>query len=174
MSNYKKLIFLLFIFFSLIFSAVLLGRVRATDTGEVTATVTARNISVSVDNPSVVFGTIGVGSSADTTTNGTHDTTTATNNGNVTEDINIKGADVTAGWTLQAIAGSEQYTMKYCITTCDATPAWVSMSTDYVSLKDDLAKDGTQLFDLQVGTPTITTNFTEQSITITVQATLPD
>jgi len=170
----RKKVFLSFLVLALLsVSAISFGRVRAENTDQVTATVTARNISVSVDNETIAFGTIGVGSSADTTAGGVNDSTTATNNGNVTEDINITATD-TADWTLEAVAGGDQYTMKYCISDCDATPSWISMSTDYVSLKDDLAQSGTQEFDLQVGTPASTADFTQQSISITVQATLPD
>jgi hypothetical protein len=148
--------------------------VRAETTGTVTATVTAQNISVSVDNgDGVDFGTIGVGSTANTTTAGVNDSTTATNNGNVIEDFSVK-ADDSTNWNLAATAGSEDYTMQYCVTTCDSSPVWadVGISPSYVEFDDTVSVSGTSVFDLQVGTPTSTTEYGEQTITVTVLATL--
>lgn len=144
---------------------------RAASTGAVTATVTAKNVSLTVTDGSVAFGTIGVGATANTTSTGVNDSQTATNNGNVEEDFNIRAADST-NWTLAATAGSEQYTMKSCVTNCDTTPTWtgVGISPSYVSLSTNVATSGTTVFDLLVGAPTSTTSYGQQTITVTVQA----
>lgn len=145
----------------------------ALDTGTVTATVTAVIYSVSLDNADgIAFGSVAQSSTKDTTTNGTtgvNDSTTATNNGSVAEKLSIKAGNST-NWTLGASAGSETYTMKFCKTTCDTSPFWTSMSTDYGTLVASVAKDDTQVFDLQVGTPTSTTSTGQQSVTVTVLA----
>lgn len=148
--------------------------VKAANTDTVTATVTAQNISVSVDNTSIAFGTIGTSSTQDTTSNGVDDSSIATNDGNVNEKLNIQAGNST-NWTLGSSAGVEQYTMKMCTANCDTSPVWTSLgiSPAYATLVANLAKNATQSFDLQVGTPTSTTNYGEQTITVTVQATTP-
>ena len=173
----KKLFLSIFIIFSLVFYNFLTGVVRATSlTDTVTATVTAQNISVSVDNVSIAFGTISTSDTKDTTTGakGVDDSSIATNDGNITEKFNIM-AGASTNWTLGATAGSETYTMKSCVATCDTSPTWTSVGIDpaYATLAASVAKDGTQEFDLQVGTPTSTASYGQQTITITVQATTP-
>lgn len=150
----------------------------AASTAPVTAKVTAENISVSLDKSDVNFGTVAASSTKDTTTAGVNDSITATNNGNVLEDFNIQAANSTstgAGWTLAGTAGPETYTLKYCTVTCDTSPSWTSVgiSPSYQKFADSVAAtSGTQTFDMQVGTPTTTSDFYEQSISVTVQAVL--
>jgi hypothetical protein len=146
----------------------------------VTATVTAQNISVTVDITSVAYGTIPTSDTKDTTTGakGVNNSITATNNGNVLEDFKIKAGNSTgsgSGWTLGASAGSGIYTMKYCVTTCDTSPTWNAVGIDpsLVTFASNIAAtSGNQVFDLQVGTPTSTTDYSQQSITVTVTAIL--
>lgn len=169
----------LFAFFVLITSCLLLigqlfaDAVLAAPTSTVAATVTAVIYSVSLDNgDGIAFGTVAQGSTADTTTNGVNDSTTATNNGSVAEKLSIRAGDST-NWTLNTTTGTaENYTLKTCVTTCDTSPSWTSVGIDpaYATLVASIAKDGTQAFDLQVGTPTSTTATGEQSITVTVLA----
>lgn len=113
-----------------VFSPFIIKIVRADTTDTVAATVTAQIYSVSLDNEDgIAFGSIAQSSTKDTTTAGVNDSTTATNNGSVAAKFNIQAADSTggAGWTLGAAAGSETYTMKSCITTCDSSPEWTSV-----------------------------------------------
>jgi len=151
--------------------------VKAASTDTVAATVTAQIFSVSVTDGTVAFLTVAQNSTQDTTTSGVNDSQTATNDGSVTAKFNIKAANSTggAGWTLAGTAVSETYTMKSCTATCDSTPTWTSVGIDpsYATLAASVAESGTQEFDLQVGTPTSTTETTEQSITVTVQAVAP-
>jgi len=142
---------------------------RAATTGVVTATVTVQNVSVTVSDGTIAYGTVSTSATEDTTTGGKDDSQTATNNGNVSEDLNILGQDSTA-WTLGATAGSETYTHKFCITTCDSSPTWTALTTSYQTLTTAVAASGTQAFDLQIGAPTATTTYTEQSVDVTVQA----
>jgi len=167
-----KILLLSFVLVS-IFSLVVVLGVKADDEGTVDCTVTAQNISVTVSDGDVTFGTVTTSDTKDTTTGekGVDESQTANNNGNITEDFNIK-ADDSTDWTLGSSAGSETYTMKFCVSDCDGSPTWnsVGIEPDYEQLADDVAKDGDQIFDLQVGTPTSTAIYTEQSITVTVQA----
>ena len=168
-----KLIIVSVTILGLVGMMVVVGASAATEAG-VSATVTVQNISVSVSDGGVVYGTLATGTSEDTTLSGVDDTQIATNNGNITENFNIKGDDSTTSWTLAGTAGNEQYVNKFCkVDTgdCDGTPAWTALTTSYQTLKTGVAKDGTYDFDLQITTPTATADFDEQTITVVVQAT---
>lgn len=147
----------------------LTASVRAASTASVTATVTVQNISVTVSDGTVTYGTMGVSTSGDTTASGLNDSQTATNNGNVTENVNIKGQN-SANWTLGAAAGVDTYAQKFCTTNCDSSPTWTALTTSYQTLASSIATSGTSVFDLQITTPTSSTNFTQQSVDVTVQA----
>src|SRR3989344_4500561 len=77
----------------------------AASTATVAATVTAENISVSVADGTVTYGTLASNTSKGTTVADLNDLQTATNNGNITESFNIKGQN-SANWTLAGTAGS--------------------------------------------------------------------
>ncbi len=164
----KIIPFLAFVLFFSVFAEPILAQ---TDT--VSATVTVQNISVSVSDGSVAFGTLSTSATKDTTTNGVNDSQTATNDGNITVDFEIKAADTT-DWALGSTAGSETYTMKSCTSNCDTSPTWTSVgiSPSYVDLVTGVTASGNQTFDLQVGTPTSTSKYTEQTITVTVLASI--
>lgn len=144
--------------------------VRAASTGTVTATVTAQNISVSVADGSISYGTIALSSTADTTSTGTNDSQTATNDGNVTEVLNIRGSN-SAAWTLAGTVGANQYKHEFCVTTCDSSPSWTALTTNYQTLAGSVSSSGTQVFDLKLSTPTSSASYTVQSVDVTVQAT---
>jgi len=142
------------------------------ETATVTAYVTAKNISVALPSDgSVSFGTINLSSHADTTASGVNDTETAQNDGNVDEDFNIKATTTTA-WTLVATPAANQYTLQFCITDCDGAPTWTNVGIDpsYATLASDITSTSTQNFDLRVGTPSSSSSYTQQTITVTVQA----
>lgn len=171
----KRLISVVLVLVLVIFTVLPKVVNAASPTGNVTATVTVQSISLSVDVGSVSFGTIGTSDTKDTTTGakGVDNSITVTNDGNIVEDINVKAGNST-NWTLGASAGSETYTMKSCVTNCDTSPSWTSVGIDpsYARLASSVASvsANTRNLDLQVGTPTSTTQTGEQSITITVQA----
>ncbi len=145
-------------------------------TGSVSTTITAQNISVGIGDGSVAYGSVPLGSSASTTVNGglnggLGDTQSATNTGNITENFNIKGQNTT-NWTLAATAGSEQFAHKFCNNgSCNASPTWTAMTTNYQSLATGITTSGTQSFDLQILVPTATAYFTQQAADVIVQAT---
>jgi len=139
---------------------------KAADTATVTATVTVQNISVSVTDGTVTYGTLAQNSTKNTCD--LTDTQTATNNGNVTENFNIKGQNST-NWTLGATAGSDIYTHKFSTATCP-TFTGTALTISYQSLATSIAPSGTKSFDLEINTPNPSTVFTVQSVDVTVQA----
>ena len=144
----------------------------ATEVG-VNATVTVQNIAVSVSDGTVAYGTLTLNSQEDTTSSGVNNTQVATNDGNVVENFNIKGADA-GNWTLAGAAGANQYVHEFCrgdTGTCDATAVFTALTTSYQELDTNVATSGTQDFDLQITTPT-SSDFVEHTAVVTVQATI--
>lgn len=152
---------------------MVIGLAQAGDTATVSATVTVQNISVTVADGLVAYGTLAVSGTKDTTSSGVNNSQTATNNGNLTETFNIKGANSTGCvWTLASSQGSEQYFHKFCNNgTCDSSPVWTALTGSYQTLATGKAVSGTQEFDLQIGVPSSTSCYTEATISVTVQAT---
>jgi len=157
-------------FMSIVCLCLFSAKVDAADTGTVNATVTAQNISVSVADGTVAYGVLAVNSSKSTTTTDLNDLQTATNGGNVAENFNIKGSN-SAAWTLAATPGAEQYTHKFCTTSCTTPPTnYTALTTNYQTLGTAIATSGTKTFDLQITTPTSTATYTAQTVDVTVQA----
>lgn len=146
------------------------AKVNAANTGTVSATVTAQNISVTVSDGTIAYGILPVSTSKSTTAADLNDLQTATNNGNVSEDFNIKGNN-SASWTLAATPGVEQYTHKFCTASCTTPPTnYTALTTNYQTLGTNITTSGTKTFDLQLSTPTSTAVFTAQNVDITIQA----
>jgi hypothetical protein len=139
---------------------------QGAETASVAATVTVQNISVTVSDGTVAYGTLPVNTTKSTLVGELNDLQTATNNGNVTENFNIKGQN-SANWTLAASAGADQYVHKF---SKDSGVSWTALTTSYATLATGIAALGTQTFDLQITTPTSSTNYTQQSVDVTVQA----
>lgn len=166
-----SVVFLLF-FLSLISTASLYLAlpIFAADTASVTATVTVQNISVSVSDGSVSYGTLPLNASAGT--NGS-DSQTATNDGNVTVNFNIRGYD-TAAWTLSGTNGANQYVHRFCTTSCASPPtSYTALTTNYQTLAASKTASSTQEFDLYITTPTSTSTYVQQSADVLIQAALP-
>jgi len=170
MDKTTKKLFALFAFLPLI-AVMLTMQVGAADEETVTATVTAENLVISVTPGSISYGTIGTSSTKDTTDTGTDESQTASNDGNVTSDFNMKGYD-SASWGIGDTAGSESYTHKYCnAADCDGSPAWTALGLGYSLVYDAVAASGTHVFDLEVGTPVTTSDYDAQTVNIMVQVT---
>lgn len=160
----------LLVFLSIFSLCLFVTKVDAANTGTVSATVTAQNVSVTVTDGSIAYGILAVNTSKSTTVADLNDLQTATNNGNVVEDFNIKGAD-SAAWTLAAAPGAEQYTHRFCTTTCTTPPTgYTALTLNYQTLGTSIATSGTKTFDLQISTPTSTADFTPQNVNVIVQA----
>jgi hypothetical protein len=135
----------------------------------VTCTVTGELVSVAVTDGSVAYGTLALGASADTLA-GDHQT--ATNNGTINEDFDIKSSNAigAVSWTLADTAGSNQYFHDFSV---DPGPprAWIHMANTDQELASDVAPAGSQVFDLRIGMPTSTSDYTQHTITVTITAT---
>lgn len=152
--------------------------VKAVDEKSVTATVTVSQISISITPGTVSYGTLALSGIKDTTSGGTNESQTVTNNGNMNVDLDIKGTTATpqCTWTLAATQGDGQYFHKYCNTgsgspdPCDATPTWNALTTTYVQFDTAVIPTGTSLFDLQVGVPSSTSCVDAENVNVWVQA----
>ena len=161
----------LVIFFSVLSPFILAPIVDAATEGSVTATVTVTNVSLQVSDGTIAYGSLSTSATMATVSGELDDSQTVTNNGNIAIDVAVKGYNST-GWTLGGTAGSETYTHKTCTTTCDSSPTWTAMTTSYGSdILTGIATSGTADVDFQVGTPTTTTDYTQQSVNVTILAT---
>jgi hypothetical protein len=140
--------------------------IQAADTATITATVTVQNISLSVSDGSITYGTMPANSSKSTCD--LNDTQTVTNNGNVAETFNIKGQN-SANWTLAATNGTDQYVHKFATSGCPWTSG-TALTTSYQTMATNIPANGTSTLNLQITTPNPSTVFTEQSVDVTVQA----
>jgi len=155
---------------SLVCLCLFTAKVDAADSATVNATVTAQNISVTVSSGTIAYGILPVNTSKSTIATDLDALQTATNTGNVPEDLNIKGAN-SASWALSATPGAEQYTHKFCTATCTTPPTnFTALTTNYQTLGTNIATSGTKTFDLQITTPTSTAVFTAQNVDVIVQA----
>jgi len=154
---------------TLIFSLAILGTsAYAADSASVSATVTAQNVSLTVSDGSISYGTLALGGSKSTID--LTDTQTVTNNGNVTEDFDIKGSN-SAGdvWTIvDADPGTDDYMHAFSI---NSGSDWTYMSEDYKALTTSVSPSSTTPLDLRITTPSSTSVFTEQTVSVTILAT---
>ena len=148
----------------------------------VSATVTPKLITVTVTDGSVDYGTLGL----DTTKNTALlndpanlegmtpvQTQTATDGSNVDVALNIKSSDAVGGtnWDLVAATGvQDKFVHKF--KGGDAT-VWTQLPVDNVSYATLAASPAASSvdFDLQITTPTATTDHVQKIITVTVQVT---
>lgn len=145
-----------------------------------TTTLQAAVVSVSVSDGGVSYGMMPANTSKSTLTGELNDMQTATNDGNVTENFNIKGQDATGGgctWTLAAANGSDQYVHEFCNDTdldCTSPPTnYTALTTTYQTLKTGVAVSGTVQTQLRLTTPNPSSCFGQQSADITIQAVQP-
>ncbi len=165
-----KVFFVTFCFlFVLLISAFAL-KISAATEATITATVTAQNISVTVDDGAVTYGTLGVGTSTNTTSGLLNDSQTIVNEGNVTEDFDIRGSN-SANWTLAGTPDANAYTHEFCTTDCDSSPSWLPLTTSNQTIYTSKGVGTSSAFDLQLRTPSSTTNYDQQSVNVTVVAT---
>lgn len=138
---------------------------HAAVTDSITITVTlAEIVSVNVD---VATWAIGAKALSDTALS---DLVTATNDGNVTEDLLIKATDADGAWTLGAAAGADQFALGLDIS--DPYETFVAIDKTGVSLKAALVRNAAQTFKMQYSLPTSDTKGggVAQGFTVTVTA----
>lgn len=135
-----------------------------TETATVNATVTPVVLSVIVSPTSVAYDPVELNSTGNVPTPGSF---TATNNGNITENINIRGTD-TAGWTLAGTAGANQYVHK---ASKDAFGTQtVVLTTTSQGLDTGVTVSSAVTVSLKLDAPTSTTTAATQDADVTVIA----
>ena len=141
----------------------------ATHTGEstVNATVTPAVLSVTVTPSTVDYDVVEL----DTADNiPTPTFFTATNNGSITEDIEIRGAD-TADWALvSGVPGTDEYRHE---ASKDGFTTPNILTTSSQPLDTAIAVDGTVTVSLRLDAPTDTTTTAQQTAPVTVVAVAP-
>lgn len=142
---------------------------QATDT--VTATVTATNLAVSVTDGSIAFGSVALNTA--TTTAGTGETQTVTNDGS-NAVLNVRSTDATNGtaWQLGVAPGSDTFQLEVS-TTSGSTYATFQDNDVYLTASSTFTSLQNQNVDFRFTTPTVSTDFVQKSLTITVQVTTP-
>jgi len=142
--------------------------------GTVSATVTAQIVSVAVTDGNVSYGVLGLGTTEDTTlATGVDETQNASNEGNVSVDLVIRSSDATSGgtpWNLAASPATDEFTHEFSI---DSGSNWIAFDIDNNASKTlaTVATSGDQDFDLRIGTPDVSTDQLEHTVTVTVLAT---
>jgi len=138
------------------------------------------NISVSIDDGVITYDIMPTNTSKSTLPGELNDMQTATNDGDVTENFNIKGYDASGGgctWTLAGTNGSDQYVHQFCNDTdldCSSPPTnYTALTTTYQTLDTNIPVSGTVDFQLRITVPTESSCFGEQSVNVTVQAVQP-
>ncbi len=150
--------------FSLVLSPIAIAQGEDT----VDATVTFQNVSLSVADGVVAYGTLGASSTSGTVA--LSDTQTVTNTGNVNEDFTIRGTN-SLGWTLAGTAGANAYVHRFCTATCGTPPTnYTALTTSPATLATNAAPAATPTFDLHITAPTSSTSFTQQEVDVVVQA----
>jgi hypothetical protein len=153
----KKRILALIVVLALVGALVPAILFAAEDT--VTCTVSAYLVSVTVSKSTLVAEL--------------NDQQTATNDGTVTEDFDIKSSDATRGggtnWTL--VTGTPGFNeFKHEFSTDSSFPG-TALTNSYTSLATSVATSGSEDFDLQITMPGSTDDYLEHTITVTVLAT---
>ncbi len=132
----------------------------------VSATVTPAVLSVSVTPSSVDYDVVELTSTDNLPT---PETFTATNNGSITEDLEIRGAS-TADWTLAGTAAADQYVHK---ASPDAFSSTITLTTSNQTLGTNIATSGTVTVSLKLDAPTSSTTAATQTAPVTVIAVAP-
>ena len=133
-------------------------KAEAATSDSIAITVTFQSVSVSVSPDAWPMGAV-------TTAKVLIQACTATNNGNVNEDLNIAVTD-SADWTAETAAGADQFVMDFSLT---GSVPWTNITTGGVSLTSGLSPGG-QTFTLQFTAPVSSSSAAQQSISVTVSA----
>ncbi len=145
--------------------------VFAQDTDTVTATVTATNLAVSVSDGTIAFGSVALNTA--TSTHGTGQSQTVTNDGS-NATLNVASTNATNGttWTLGTSPGSDTFTLAVSTTT-GSSYSLLQSANVYLTASSSFASLTSTPLDFRFTTPTVSSDFVEKSLTITVQVTTP-
>lgn len=149
---------------AVLLSAVLWLPSLAQSEGTITATITVQEIAVSVSPTSINYGTLSFETSKRSDALAAPVTFTATNTGNINEDLKVRGADATftgGSWSIQDTALD-------CVTpvldkfrhsvigktgVSDDTPIFMTTSNSTTNLATALAASGTKDFNTEIFIP---------------------
>ena len=133
----------------------------------VNATVTPGFVAVSVDPGIVAYGTVNLGSTGVLPAPGTF---TATNDGTVSADFAIRGANTDNGWTLSSTVGADQYIHR---ASNDAfVLQTIVLTTTAATLQLGVAALGTSIVSLNMDVPDSSSSNLEQTAPVTIVATI--
>ena len=129
------------------------------------AAATVVSVTITTDG-TISYGTLSSG--ATTSTISLSDTQTAQNDGNVTEDFNIK-TSAPSGWSLGASSNTDTFVHEF---STNSGGVWTKFTTEdsYQTLVTNMIADEIQSFDLRFTAPNPATSSTEKTITVTIQA----
>lgn len=138
------------------------------------ATIEVLSITITSDG-TISYGLINTSESKSTVPADLNDLQTIQNNGSGTVDLLIKGQN-SGNWTLGATIGSEQYVHKFCNATslsCATPPTnFTALTTSYQSLATSVTTSSSVDLHLQILTPSSTSFFTQQDVSVTIMATV--
>lgn len=145
--------------------------VFAQSTDTVTATVSATNLAVSVSDGSIAFGSVALNTA--TSTHGTGQSQTVTNDGS-DATLNVSSTNATNGttWTLATTTGSNIFTLAVSTTT-GSSYSLLQAPNVYLTASSSFTSLASSPLDFRFTTPTLSSDFVEKSLTITVQVTTP-
>ncbi len=153
----------LILFLGLVGVVMHLGVKAAEDT--VTATVTAEQVSLSVDPGTISYGTLSVGTTENTV--GLGQSQAVINTSNVDIDLELKG-QTSAEWGLSDTAAEDVYVHEYCYEDCSGTATWYALGTGYTAAISTVAAGTTTPFDFQIHMPSATTASETQNVDVTI------
>lgn len=156
----------------IVLTGVMVAGLAQAATDAVTASVTVLFSAVSLDQETFAYGSMNSNTASSTLNLWGGVGISATNNGS-TSQFDIYGAD-TANYTLNSVNTGDNYIHKFCEDTTDdcASPPtnYTALTTSPATLDASVANAESVAFQLQITTPATPTNFTQQSATVTVQA----
>lgn len=149
-------------------------------TSAVTATVLVSNVSISLSQSSFNYGTMALNAASSTLNLFSGAGIVATNNGNLTEDFDIYGANTTGAgtnWTLDSSnATQNHYIHKFCQDTDNdctlpgGAANYTALTGTPATLKHGITASGNVAFQLQITTPQSVSDYNQQSAAVTIQA----
>jgi|GEM_PF-2258819 len=126
-------------------------------------------VSVSVSDGKVAYGIIPADTSKSTCTSELNDAQTVTNDGNVTENFNIRGQN-SANWTLASSAGNDQYVHEFLNGSCSTFSGGTALTNSDQSLATGISQNNSITLNLQIHTPTFSSVYTQQSVDVIITA----
>ncbi|WKZ24934.1 MAG: hypothetical protein QY321_00690 [Patescibacteria group bacterium] len=168
----KKILFVL-LASVIIVGPLVVSKGNASETAQVSASVSIKSISISIAPDSFTYGPMDTSATKRATSVVGVDQVRVTNDSNVNVDLDIYGGNTTGGgtnWTLSPTAiGADTYMHEF--TTNINEPVWTKLNVVGQSavLGTNIAQAGTRDFDLRMNTPS---SVTESGVTLTVPVTV--